>query len=155
MNSEVSAPKYKGNFAGLWNRFLALVFDLVILSLIFFPVTKLVKGVWLMSSGEHAWSYGWFITDPLCLTFLAAMFFYFVLLEGLLGATIGKMILGLQVVSTDRGPCGLKRSFIRNILRIVDALPALNILGVVLIAASPEKARFGDRIAGTRVIGIK
>jgi len=34
----------------------------------------------------------------------------------------------------------------------VDSLPALNILGVVLIATSPERARFGDRVAGTRVI---
>ena len=34
---------------------------------------------------------------------------------------------------------------LRNVLRAVDALPALNILGVVLIAYSPERARRGDR----------
>ncbi len=154
MTGELSTSKYDSHFAGLGRRFLALVVDLVILSLVFFPVTRLVKGVWLMSGGEHTWSYGWFITDPLCLAFLAVMFFYFVLLEGLLGATIGKKIIGLRVVSADGKSCGLKRSFVRNILRIVDALPALNILGVVLIVTSPEKARFGDRVARTRVVVI-
>ncbi len=38
----------------------------------------------------------------------------------------------------------------RNLLRMLDGLPAFNIIGVVLILLSPEKARFGDRWAGTR-----
>jgi len=139
-------------YAGLTPRFYALVIDFVLLSLVFFPVTKLVKGVWVMSSGEHAWSYGWFITDPLCLGFLAVILLYFILLEGLLGATAGKRLLGLRVVRFDGSPAGLDRAIARNLLRAVDALPAFNILGVILIVTSPEKARAGDRLAGTRVV---
>lgn len=142
----------KLRYAGLWRRFLALVLDTVLFSLFFFPITRLVKGVWMMNAGDHQWVYGWFITDPLCLTFLGIIFVYFVVLEGLVGATVGKRLTGLRVVTSDGKKPGLSRGLLRNILRLVDTLPALNILGIVLITCSPERARFGDRVAGTRVI---
>ncbi len=141
-------------FADLGPRFWALFIDFLFLSLIFFPITQLVKGAWIMTSADHTWSYGWFVTDPLCLIFLITIFAYFVYTEGIHGATLGKKLLGLHVIGVDATTCGLKRAFIRNLLRIVDALPVLNIPGVVLIFNSPEKARFGDRVAGTRVVSI-
>ena len=95
------------------------------------------------------------MTDPLCLVFLAAMFIYFVLLEGFAGATIGKRILASRVVGADGSRPGLRRATIRNILRLIDGLPALGILGAVLIARSEERARFGDRVAGTRVVRVR
>ena len=88
----------------------------------------------------------------LALIFLALMFLSFVLLEGLFGATLGKWVLGLRVVGITGGKPGLARSALRNLLRLVDGLPAFNLLGIFLIQRSPEKARFGDRIAQTRVI---
>lgn len=139
-------------FAGLGRRFVALVIDLVILSAIFFPVTRLVKGVWLMSASDHLWGLGWLITDPLCIGYLFGMFAYFVILEGVFGATVGKKLAGVRVVSPGGDRPGFWRGFVRNLLRLVDGLPALNILGVVLILSSPERARFGDRVAGTRVV---
>jgi len=139
-------------YASLTQRFLALVIDFLCLSLIFFPITKIVKGVWIMSNQEHQWSYGWFITDPLCISFLIVIILYFIILEGTIGATIGKKVLGMQIITNDGSKIGLWQAVVRNFLRIVDALPAFNILGVVLIIKSPENARFGDRIAGTRVI---
>ena len=139
-------------YAGLGRRFLALLIDFLFFCLLFFPITRIVKGVWLMNRTDHAWGYGWFITDPLCLSFLVFMIVYFIVLEGLFGATLGKKLAGIRVVGLDGQKSGLGPSVVRNILRVVDALPALNILGVVLIVLSPKNARFGDRIAGTRVI---
>jgi uncharacterized RDD family membrane protein YckC len=140
-------------YAGVMIRFWALVIDFLIFCAVFFPVTRLVKGVWLMSPSDHRWVSGWFVTDPLCLIFLAIIVAYFILLEAYAGATIGKRICGLRVVRAgEDGKPGLMKSFLRNIGRVIDSLPALNILGVVLIVASPEKARFGDRIANTRVV---
>ncbi len=155
MPTELSSYKNQWRYASLGGRFAALVIDFVVLSMIFFPVTRAVKGVWIMTSEEHLWDYGWFVTDPLCIVFLVIIVLYFVLLEGIPGATIGKLISGLKVVGEDGRNPGLKRAGVRNLLRIVDALPVLNILGVVLILNSPERARFGDRIAGTRVIKRK
>jgi uncharacterized RDD family membrane protein YckC len=126
--------------------------DLSLFCACFFPVTRLVKGVWLMSPTDHNWVNGLFIFDPLCLIFLVIMAFYMVLLEGLLGATVGKWALGLRVIGTDGHQPGLWKGALRNALRVVDSLPALNILGVILILRSTERARFGDRVAGTRVI---
>ena len=140
------------HYAGLWPRFLALFVDLLLFCALFFLVTRLVKGVWLMGGADHTWNYGMFITDPLCLGFLAAMALYFVLLEGLVGFAFGKWVTAIRVVKVGGGRPGLARGFLRNFLRIVDSLPVLNILGVVLILKSLERARFGDRVSGTRVI---
>ncbi|MGD8968923.1 MAG: RDD family protein [Anaerolineae bacterium] len=140
------------HYAGIWRRFWALVIDALLFCAIFFPITCIAKGVWMMSATDHRWANGLFVTDPLCLIFLALMLLYFVLLKGLVGATLGKWALGLHVVSAGGGKPGLARSAARNLLRLVDGLPALNIMGVVLILRSPERARLGDRVAGTRVI---
>ena len=86
--------------------------------------------------------------------FLLVIAIYFVVLEGVFGRTVGKWFLGLRVVRKDAGNPGLRRALLRNLLRLVDALPVLSILGVVLIIRSPEKARVGDLVAGTRVVKI-
>ena len=83
------------------------------------------------------------------------MVLYMVLLEGLLGATLGKWVLGLRVIEADGTRPGLWKSMLRNVLRVVDSLPTLNILGVILILRSAERARFADRVAGTRVVQVR
>jgi uncharacterized RDD family membrane protein YckC len=140
------------HFAGLLPRFLALLVDLIVFCAVFFPATRLVKGVWLMSATDHRWASGLFVTDALCLGFLMVMLLYFVLLEGLAGATLGKRALGLRVEKAEGGTPGLAKGLLRNLLRVIDGLPALGILGIILIATSPERTRLGDRVAGTRVI---
>jgi len=152
MKGDERSPADRPAYVGLGPRFIALILDFFLLSLVFFPITRAVKGVWIMSSQDHLWEYGWFITDPLCLVFLVVIVLYFVVFEGTIGATIGKRLLGLRVVRVEGGPPGVGRALIRNVLRVVDALPAFCILGAALIATSPQRARFGDRIAGTRVI---
>lgn len=142
-------------YAGLGRRFLALLIDLLLFCAFFFPVTRLVKGVWLMMPNDHNWVNGWFIFDPLCLVFLVIMALYMVLLEGLLGTTFGKWVMGLRVIGTDGHRPGLWKSALRNVLRGVDSLPTLNLLGVILILRSAERARFGDRVAETRVIQVR
>jgi uncharacterized RDD family membrane protein YckC len=152
MGAKSSPQTNQLQYANLGRRFVALAIDFFILSMVFFPVTRMIKGTWIMSSEDHLWGYGWLVTDPLCIAFLVIIVLYFVLLEGAFGATIGKRALGLRVVlENDRNP-GVARALVRNLLRAIDALPAFSILGIYLILSSPERARFGDRIAGTRVI---
>jgi uncharacterized RDD family membrane protein YckC len=139
-------------YGGLWIRGLALLLDFLLFSAVFFPITRLVKGVWLMGASDHRWVYGSFVTDPLCVAFLVVIIVYFVVLEGLAGATVGKMLVRVRIVGTDGKRITMTQSLVRNVLRVVDSLPALNLVGIVLILVSPEKARFGDRVAKTRVI---
>jgi len=70
--------------------------------------------------------------------------------ELLAGRTIGKVIVGLQVVAADGKPARVGQILVRNLLRVVDIFPLLP-LGF-LIVVSPLKQRVGDLLAGTIVI---
>ncbi len=139
-------------FAGLRDRFFALLIDLAVFCIVFFPITKMAKGVWLMATSDHFWQIGWLISDPLCIIFLIVMLAYYVVLEGYFGRTIGKLIMGIKVIAKGNGVPGFNKSLQRNLLRLIDGLPALSILGVILILVTKERTRVGDLVAGTRVI---
>jgi len=126
----------------------AWILDFVFLSLFFFPITYLYSGSWVMSYEQHLWG----ISDPICLVFLFIIFAYFILMEAYTGWTVGKKILGMKVLDEAGNKIGLRKSIIRNTLRLVDGLPTLNILGIILVALSPRGQRFGDRIAKTFVV---
>ncbi|MCK4409223.1 MAG: RDD family protein [Candidatus Eisenbacteria sp.] len=129
-----------------------MVADIVMMSCVFFAVTRIVKGTWVTSASDHGWVRGWFVSDPLCLTFLVVMLLYFVLLEGLVGSTFGKPLMRLRVVDVNGKRAGLARSLIRNVLRVVDGLPSMGLVGAILIVTRVDRARIGDLVAGTRVV---
>ncbi len=66
------------------------------------------------------------------------------------GATPGKMALGLQVVREDGSPLGLGACFLRYVGYIVSGL-ALG-LGFLWIIWDPKKQGWSDKIAGTLVV---
>jgi uncharacterized RDD family membrane protein YckC len=129
----------------------AWIIDFLFLSIFFFPATYLYSGKWIMGPQEHLWG----ISDPICLVFLFVIFAYLILMEAYVGWTVGKRILGMRIVDDSGGKIGLSKSAIRNALRLLDGLPAFNILGIILIATSPRAQRFGDRIAKTYVVSHK
>ena len=129
-------------------RGIGFLLDFLFLSIFFFPATYLYSGKWVMDPEDHLWG----ITDPICLVFLFIIFAYFIFMEAYVGWTIGKRLLSIRVVDEAGNKIGLSKSLLRNLLRLVDGLPALNILGIVLIACSAEGQRFGDRVAKTYVI---
>jgi uncharacterized RDD family membrane protein YckC len=134
--------------SGVIRRGIGFLLDYMFLSIFFFPATYLYSGKWVMGPEEHLWG----ISDPICLVFLFIIFAYFILMEAYVGWTVGKRILGMRVVDEAGNKIGLFKSTIRNLLRLVDGLPALNILGIILIASSEWGQRFGDRIAKTYVL---
>jgi uncharacterized RDD family membrane protein YckC len=78
---------------------------------------------------------------------------YPILLEALWeGRTVGKRVLGLQVVSADGGPVGWMAAIARNLLRTVDMLPFGYALGLVSCLADAHGRRLGDLAAGTLVV---
>ena len=89
----------------------------------------------------------WLILD------LAFTTCYFLFFETLLrGRTPGKMFTRLRVVSVDGRVIGWRQSLLRNLLRMVDYLPAGYLVGLVAMVASPRVQRLGDLVAGTLVI---
>ena len=81
-------------------------------------------------------------------------FFYYFLLEGFAGQTIGKWALGIVVVKEDGSPCTFLSSFVRNLLRVVDIMPGLYLVGLVTMVLSKRKQRIGDHVAGTVVVRV-
>ena len=135
-------------YSSLLRRFTALLIDFLIFCAVFFPITYLVKGTWLMTRADHIWV----IFDPICGIFLVIMFLYFILLEGLTGYTAGKRITGIRVAGPEGQKITLKQSFIRNSGRLIDGLPCFNIFGVIFILKTPKHQRIGDLLAKTLVI---
>ena len=128
-------------------RVIAWLVDILFLSIFFFPITYWYSGRWIMGPDEHLWG----ISDPICLIFLFIIFAYFILLEAYVGWTIGKKLLGMRVMKNNGNKIGFSKSVVRNLLRLIDGLPAFNILGIILIIRSPTGQRFGDRVAQTYV----
>jgi uncharacterized RDD family membrane protein YckC len=84
---------------------------------------------------------------------LASWVAYFVLLEWLWnGQTIGKRRAGLRVIGPDGEPARFTAVLIRNVLRLIDFLPAWYAIGVTTIFLTPRSQRLGDLAAGTYVV---
>ena len=133
--------------AGPVTRFLAWVIDLLCMSVVLIAINTVV-------------SFAAFISPDLAGAL--GVFFYFVVSIGYAmtlewlwrGQTIGKRVLRLRVIDAD----GLRLQFsqvaIRNLLRIVDLLPGLYVVGGVATLCTRKAQRLGDVAANTVVIRI-
>jgi uncharacterized RDD family membrane protein YckC len=80
------------------------------------------------------------------------MVLYALLKDGLFGGrSFGKKIMGLRVenVKLNR-PCSMKDSVLRNITMFI---PIVGWIELLLPIIDAEGVRFGDKLAGTRVVG--
>ena len=135
------------NYQGIGPRIAAQIVDTIIILILYMLVGFAMAGSFSFDfTGEAAY--------PIIAASGLIVLLYFVLLEGLTGATIGKRLLKIKVVRVDGSPCGIGPAAIRTILRIIDGLPFLYIIGMILIARSPMKQRLGDRVARTVVIKV-
>jgi hypothetical protein len=68
------------------------------------------------------------------------------------GQTPGKRWSGLRVIRNDGTPVTLSESIIRNLVRIIDLLPAAYGIGVITMFLDKKSRRLGDLAAGTLVV---
>jgi len=84
---------------------------------------------------------------------LAFMLGYFSVAEAVWGRTFGKWLLGMEVRrEADGGRITVRQALVRNVLRPIDELPVLYLLGAALAVMGPKPQRLGDRVAGTIVV---
>ena len=135
------------DLAGGGNRGFAAVVDFAVAALLvagmgsvgvivvsFFPRSTVLAGVLIAATLFVGWA-------------------YFVALEWLGdGQTLGKRIFGLRVISADGSPAPFSAILIRNLLRVVDFLPAFYGIGLLAIVATSRSQRLGDLAAGTFVV---
>jgi len=83
----------------------------------------------------------------------ALVFVYPVAFElGAAGRTPGKRWSSLRVICADGSPVTFRASALRNLVRLVDAIPGTYLVGAIAVFASPSNQRLGDLAAGTIVV---
>jgi len=140
--------------AGLGTRFVAAIIDLVLLlvvaAIIFIPFV-LFYAFSIIATGS-AW-YVRTIFGPFEGVLFLLFVIYFTFYEGTSGQTIGKRMMHVKVVRVPTGqPPSLLRALVRNLLRIIDWLPVLYILGFLVSLLNSRRQRLGDLVADTVVI---
>lgn len=86
------------------------------------------------------------------LVYFVVVFAYYMLMEGYLGQTVGKMLLGIKVVREDNGEVpGPGGAAIRTALRIIDGL-FFYLVAFIAVLASGKNQRLGDMVAHTLVV---
>jgi uncharacterized RDD family membrane protein YckC len=132
-------------------RVLAIIVDSIVLGIIFGVIGiifAMVFGTTSASGGSVSASVN---GRPALISFVL-FFLYFILLEGYLGQTVGKMLLGIKVVREDTSDIPrLGAASVRNVLRIIDGLFAY-LVGFIAILVSSKRQRLGDMAAHTLVV---
>jgi uncharacterized RDD family membrane protein YckC len=129
-------------------RILATIVDGLVFGLLY-AVMALLFGT-VTSVGAANWS-GSLPALP-SLLYVVIIALYYILLEGYLGQTVGKMVLGIKVVREDNGELpGLGGAAIRTLLRIVDGLFSY-LVAFITVLISGKNQRLGDMTAHTLVV---
>ncbi len=76
---------------------------------------------------------------------------YYIVMEKISGATLGKMAMKLKVVKQGGEPLDWQASVVRNVLRLVDGL-FFYLVAAVTVWLSKSKQRLGDMAAHTHVV---
>lgn len=128
-------------------RVLATIVDGVVLAVIFWLFSALF-GTTSAEGGEVSAS----VSGVASLVLFVLAFAYYIMMEGYLGQTLGKMLLGIKVVREDTGEVpGLGAAAIRTVLRIVDGF-FFYIVAFIAVLASQKNQRLGDMAAHTLVV---
>ena len=141
-------------YAGFWVRFWAFLLDMLVL----FSLNSLFIRSWFVFLDDGVQSIGPFAT----LTFIQAgtFFLYFALMTKFFGKTIGKMVLGIKVVSADGSPLTWKQIIFREgIVRLVYHIQIFTISMFMwlylFVAFVPTKRGLHDLVADTMVVHDK
>jgi len=136
-------------------RILATILDAIVIFVMLFVVGFLIAipfGAIREGAGDISYSLNglpaliWFVLSAV------TIFLYYTLMEGYLGQTLGKMLLGIKVVREYNGGVpGLGAAALRTVLRIIDGI-ALYAVAFVSVLATPKNQRLGDMVANTLVV---
>jgi len=85
------------------------------------------------------------------IVFLGLTLLYYFLQEAATGQTLGKRLLGVRVRAVDGAEPVAGRIALRTLLRLIDSLPFLYLVGFVVMIARPRRQRIGDLAARTVV----
>lgn len=136
-----------------WARAGAIVIDTFAFSIIA-AFVNMVYGVTTITSGYVTASGGIYSASTAVpgpwLSLLALIYFF--VPEAMFGASPGKALMRLRVVRLDGNPLTLRDVIVRNVVRLIDFLPVLYLLGGSFVLGTRGAQRLGDLAAGTTVV---
>jgi uncharacterized RDD family membrane protein YckC len=138
-------------YAGFWIRVLAYLIDGMIIGAIRWAVLlPMGFGLWRRPM-DPDYAFSWIGTAPL--VSLAVGICYFVFFWTQYGATPGKMVLKLKVITPEGGLISAGQAVGRYFSQILSGL--ILCIGFMMAGWDDEKRALHDRIAGTRVICVE
>lgn len=142
------------DIAGIGSRFLAAIIDTFLIGLaeliLGFIVAVAISRSGFAERVDSAESI--FLAAGSILAFLILWGYYIVFELVWNGQSPGKRAIGLRVVREGGRPLTFVNSAIRNLIRLVDFLPAFYGIGVVVMFVDRRARRFGDLAGGTLVV---
>jgi uncharacterized RDD family membrane protein YckC len=151
--------EFSYDVAGLGTRFVAAMVDTLIQTVLFAVVavsTLVAAGTTALlarlAGPSQPTLVAWIIGGGLLLLFLVLWGYYvfFELAWG--GQSPGKRLVHVRVIREDGYPVGFLESMVRNLVRVVDFLPAYYVIGMTVMLLNPRAKRLGDLVAGTVVV---
>jgi uncharacterized RDD family membrane protein YckC len=140
--------------AGVGSRFLALAFDTLVQILI--GIGLLIIFLIAAAVLQGAAVTGIWFAAIIVIAYFLLYFGYFALFEVFWnGQTPGKKKEGLRVIKDSGRPITPAEAIGRNLMRIVDQLPALYAIGICSVLLSRQNKRLGDFVTGTIVVHEK
>ncbi len=138
--------------AGIGSRFIALLVDYLIWGA-GFTVLAIALAVILPSIGVLSWVKAQWALAIAIFGFFLVNWGYFTLFEAFWnGRTPGKRVARIRVIQRSGRPIGLFESMARNLVRYIDQLPGIYVVGVITMFVTRQHQRLGDLAAGTLVV---
>jgi uncharacterized RDD family membrane protein YckC len=79
---------------------------------------------------------------------------YYIVMEAMSGATLGKKAMGLKVVKQNGEPLDWQASIVRNVMRLIDGF-LFYLVGAIVVWVSKKRQRLGDMAAHTLVVKVQ
>lgn len=138
------------SIANLGSRFTAILLDSILGGVM--GIVVLIAGL-ALARELRGLVLGTWVTAGLLLAMFLLYWGYFSIFEiTWRGQTPGKRAARLRVMSVDGRPATVGQVLIRNLLRLVDALPGVYAVGAVCMLLNRRAQRLGDLAAGTLVV---
>jgi uncharacterized RDD family membrane protein YckC len=140
----------EATLAGVGSRFAAGIIDQLLRWALLLALLALLLVIEGATGGND---FSGLAMAAVIVTVFLVQFGYDVLFETMAaGRTPGKRWTGLRVVKLGGTPVTFLPSALRNILRIVDALPGIYLVGILFVMFTRNNQRLGDLAAGTIVV---
>jgi uncharacterized RDD family membrane protein YckC len=139
--------------AGIGSRFMAFAID-TLYEILLFTILGLAMAFVIPSLERYIPKVGPMWMDAIGIfVFFAIYWGYFAFFEAIWsGQTPGKRSIGIRVVKDSGRRINTFEAISRNLLRSIDQVPGIYVIGFLSMAISKEHRRIGDYVAGTVVV---